>query len=248
MDNFKKLIKEALTPDFLKESVVEASKGDEELKKLKDQAKKFDKKDIRYKEIQKKIYDLETDKSYGLSGSKAAKKFDIKEYLKKGKLYKTKLILKEWVGGELEKRNEPLYDELVPGQGASDYVEGEMIRAINRIIYRFYNDGDRFWEDYGTETAGPAHAYLVNSDRIPQEIRSKLESIFDGTVQKWDDKVYEAAIRKAMDVVISYVESKEGNYAEHNEDLFDYDAEYDYEEDEEDEYDYYDEDDDEDEY
>jgi len=72
---FKKLIKEALTPSFLKESVNEASKGDEELKKLKDQAKKFDKKDIRYKEIQKKIYDLETDKAYGLPGSKAAKKF-----------------------------------------------------------------------------------------------------------------------------------------------------------------------------
>ena len=232
------------------ESVNEASKGDEELKKLKDQAKKFDKKDIRYKEIQKKIYDLETDKAYGLPGSKAAKRFDVKEYLKKGTLYKTKLILKEWVGGELEKRNEPLYDELVPGQGASDYVEGEMIRAINRIIYRFYNDGDKFWDDYGTETAGPAHSYLINSDRIPQEIRSKLESIFDGIVHVYEDEAYTAAVKKALGVVLDYVESKEGNYTEHGEDLFDYDAEYDYEEEDDEDYtyDYDDEEEEDDEY
>jgi len=172
------------------------------------------------------------------------KDFNVKEYLKKGTLYKTKLILKEWVGGELEKRNEPLYDELVPGQGASDYVEGEMMRAINRIIYRFYNDGDKFWEDYGTETAGPAHSYLINSDRIPQEIRSKLESIFDEIVHVYEDEAYTVAVKKALGVVLDYVESKEGNYTEHGEDLFDYDAEYEYEE-EEDEYDY---DDDEDEY
>ncbi len=176
------------------------------------------------------------------------KDFNVKEYLKKGTLYKTKLILKEWVGGELEKRNEPLYDELVPGQGASDYVEGEMMRAINRIIYRFYDDGDKFWEDYGTETAGPAHSYLINSDRIPQEIRSKLESIFDEIVHVYEDEAYTAAVKKALGVVLDYVESKEGNYTEHGEDLFDYDAEYDAEyeyEEEEDEYDY---DDDEDEY
>ena len=174
------------------------------------------------------------------------KDFNVKEYLQKGTLYKTKLILKEWVGGELEKRNEPLYDELVPGQGASDYVEGEMIRAINRIIYRFYNDGDKFWEDYGTETAGPAHAYLTSSDRIPNEIRSKLESIFDEIVHVPEDEAYTVAVKKALGVVLDYVESKEGNYTEHGEDLFDYDAEYDYEEEDEDyTYDYDDEDEDE---
>ena len=178
------------------------------------------------------------------------KDFNVKEYLQKGTLYKTKLILKEWVGGELEKRNEPLYDELVPGQGASDYVEGEMIRAINRIIYRFYNDGDKFWDDYGTETAGPAHSYLINSDRIPQEIRSKLESIFDEIVHVPEDEAYTVAVKKALGVVLDYVESKEGNYTEHGEDLFDYDAEYDYEEEDDEDYtyDYDDEEEEDDEY
>ena len=64
--------------------------------------------------------------------------------------------VKEFVGGKLEKRSNVLFDKLVPGSGASDTVEGEMIRAINRLIYRFYNDGDFFYQGYGAETAGPA--------------------------------------------------------------------------------------------
>ena len=48
--------------------------------------------------------------------------------------------INEFVGKELEDRNEPLYDKLVPGQGDAETVEGEMLRAINRIIYRYYND------------------------------------------------------------------------------------------------------------
>jgi hypothetical protein len=60
----------------LGQRVSEASKGDEELEQLKKEAEKYNPKDIRYKEIQKKIYDLEYEKSYGLPGSKAAKKFD----------------------------------------------------------------------------------------------------------------------------------------------------------------------------
>ena len=43
--------------------------------------------------------------------------------------------LKEFVGKELEDRNEPLYGELVPGAGKADTVQGEMLRAINRIVY-----------------------------------------------------------------------------------------------------------------
>ena len=59
------------------------------------------------------------------------------EYLKKFKNFlNEETQLNEFVGGALEKRNNVLYDELVPGSGNSDFIEGEMLRAINRIIYR----------------------------------------------------------------------------------------------------------------
>ena len=72
-----------------------------------------------------------------------------------------------------------LYEKLVPGQGNADTIEGEMLRAINRIIYRYYNDGDEYYTGYGTETAGPAHSFLINATDIPLEIQSTLKSIFN---------------------------------------------------------------------
>lgn len=36
-----------------------------------------------------------------------------------------------------------LYQSLVPDFGESKYLEGELLRAVQRIKYRYYNDGDR---------------------------------------------------------------------------------------------------------
>ena len=52
------------------------------------------------------------------------------------------------------------------------------MRAINRLVYRWYNDGDKFWQGYGAETAGPAHSFLTNSNQIPFELQTTLESTF----------------------------------------------------------------------
>ena len=139
--------------------------------------------------------------------------------------------LKEFIGGDLEKRNESLYDKLVPGMGKADTQEGEMLRAINRIIYRYYNDGDEYFRGYGTETAGPAHSFLVNANT---GVRSAMEKIFgDGTN-------YEETIEDALEHILSHIEAKQGKYTPNTEDMFSYEAEFEDEEDYED--DYYDED------
>ncbi len=51
------------------------SKGDDEIASLEKEASKYKKDDVRYKELQKKIGDLKSDKEYALPGSKAAEKF-----------------------------------------------------------------------------------------------------------------------------------------------------------------------------
>jgi len=51
------------------------SKGDKEIEALEKEASKYSKNDVRYKELQKKIGDLKSDKEYAQPGSKAAKKF-----------------------------------------------------------------------------------------------------------------------------------------------------------------------------
>ena len=140
--------------------------------------------------------------------------------------------LNEFVGGALEKRNNVLYDKLVPGQGNSDFIEGEMLRAINRIIYRFYNDGDFFYKGYGAETAGPAHSFLINSREIPFEIQMTLQSIFNKIMKSSypadgsEDQIYERGIKMALEQILDYIEGKAGNYTESNEDMFNYESEY----------------------
>ena len=156
--------------------------------------------------------------------------------------------IKEWVGGELEKRSNDYFEKLVPGQGNADTIEGELLRAINRIIYRYYNDGDFYYKGYGTETAGPAHSFLINSTDIPLEIQSTLKSIFSKIMSSSGDeeKTYERLTEFALEKILDHIDSKDGNYTQSNEDMLKYDSEF---EDEDDEYedDYFDEDEDDDE-
>jgi hypothetical protein len=144
--------------------------------------------------------------------------------------------LKEFVGGELEKRNQVLYDELVPGMGKADTQEGEMLRAINRIVYRYYNDGDEYMRGYGTETAGPAHSFLINANT---GVRSAMQKIFSTGTD------YEETIEDALEHIVSHIEAKQGKYTPNSEDMFSYKAEFEDDEDYDDEYedDYYDEED-----
>jgi hypothetical protein len=151
-------------------------------------------------------------------------------------------LMNEFVGGTLEKRNQKLFDKLVPGSGASETVEGELMRAINRLVYRWYNDGDKFWQGYGAETAGPAHSFLINSNAIPFDIQSTLTSILNKSVGTGDEG-YERLIKFALEQILDYIEGKNGEYTKSDEDMFDYESEY--EDEEEDDFDdYYDEEDD----
>jgi len=167
--------------------------------------------------------------------------FDLKKYLAEGRL------LKEFVGGTLEKRNNVLFGKLVPGSGAAETVEGELMRAINRLVYRWYNDGDYFYKGYGAETAGPAHSFLTNSNQIPFELQTTLESTFNKAMNADEDE-YERLIKFALEKVVDHVEATpEDEYTKLDKEMFDFESEFedeeDYEDDYDDYYDYYDDDD-----
>ena len=165
------------------------------------------------------------------------KDFDLRKYLAEGRL------LKEFIKKELEDRNKPLYAKLVPRSDKAETLEGEMLRAINRIIYRYFNSGDKYYEGYGTETAGPAHSFLVNA-RHPQ--RSAMNQLFKEFVS---DAEYERILNDVLDVILDHIESRQGKYTKNTlGDIFDYDPEFEDMEEEEDPYDYYDEEEDDDYY
>jgi len=157
--------------------------------------------------------------------------FDYKKFLKEERL-------KEHVSKNLEKLNSKYFDELIPSQGKCDTLEGEMLRAINRIIYRYYNDGDIFYRGYGIETAGPAESFLTGSSEIPQNLRSQFEQLLDPNqfTNEYEEggKEYEHNIEEVLNIILTYIQSKEGNYTPNSEDMLDFDPNF--EDDEEDEY------------
>ena len=60
-----------------------------------------------------------------------------------------------------EERLSKLFKELVPDMGKAESLAGELVRAINRIGYRFCNDGDMVNIAYGKETCNPPARFLI---------------------------------------------------------------------------------------
>ena len=144
----------------------------------------------------------------------------------------------------IEEAFEVHFQELVPNSGPAGTVEGEVVRALMKIAYRDYNDGDKFWRGYGTETAGPAAAFLTSNECPVQE---ELKPILRSAVGNLDDSYYTNVLHQAMEVVNNHIDKLEGNLTPNTEslDMLNYESEYMDEEEEEDDDDYYD---DEDEY
>lgn len=134
-----------------------------------------------------------------------------------------------------EERINTLFEELVPASGKAATVAGEIIRAISRIGYRNYNDGDHLGVGYGRETCNPAGRYLAAKcdDRIARLVRAIWG--------EENDDYYDTGLAELEDAIIEYLEKHpELKEAENTEDMFDYwdkDEDVDTYDDEDDEWD-----------
>ena len=124
---------------------------------------------------------------------------------------------------------EDYFNELVPPSGKAGTVNGEIVRAANRIGYRWYNDGDKFFEGYGTETAGPAMAFLVKHGEIDGQIQDAFRRMERAVVGTNSDKQYEKFLEALFKYAVRHVEMIPNSKT--NADLFDYDSDYEDEED-----------------
>ena len=104
-----------------------------------------------------------------------------------------------------EERISELFDELVPMSGKADSLAGELVRAISRIEYRFFNDGDLVNLGYGKKTCNPAARFLIAKGN---------HEISDLTVAIWEI-VSEDAYEKVLDTL----EGAVADYVEQNPDL-----------------------------
>lgn len=104
---------------------------------------------------------------------------------------------------------EVLFDALVPSEGKADTVAGELVRALMRLLYRDYNDGDKFYEGYGIETCGSSAEYLYDNG-----FDVELQDIVDTLP---DDDLYTNSLNKLADKLIERILSEPELIAEPNE-------------------------------
>lgn len=153
------------------------------------------------------------------------------------KITRKKLVqlIKESIDKSVVNDLESLFKKLVPSSGKADTVEGEMVRAIMRVWYRYENDGDFFWRGYGKETALGSVKYLTSPD-MPREIRTQLVGIFNEmkretipllkTADKWggfkeqfdENDPYLIGLNDAAKVIVQYVKRKGNNLTSNDKD------------------------------
>lgn len=182
----------------------------------------------------KELYDSNPGK-YDNDDICLVKEFHIEEKLSESKLTEAPMDVKDYAArlrarkaeknrNPLEKINSQLdpdmsitdqlqvyFDELVPAQGKADTVAGELVRAMMRILYRDYNDGDLFYSGYGKETCGGSVVYLM--DKVED-----LERPFSNIVEnQYEDQYYTTELEDAAYILIEYLNNHPELFTQKNE-------------------------------
>lgn len=109
-------------------------------------------------------------------------------------------------GLEADKTPSDILDDVfsivVPREGKADTVAGEIVRAMMHVLYRMFNDGDKFYEGYGLETVAPSVAYLM--DTIPA-VDDRVRNMFEDLWKYDSDDAYEKAIESMTTDCLEYI-------------------------------------------
>ena len=119
---------------------------------------------------------------------------------------------------EIDNFYEELCDKYVPASGQAKTVGGEIVRAVSRIHYRFYNDGDFAGYGYGIETVGSACSYLsdVLCDDV-DDIDKLLDNLTSITPKEHHKKEYTNALYALEKEIASYLKEHPEVFEEENE-------------------------------
>lgn len=89
-----------------------------------------------------------------------------------------------------QKKFDTLFSQFVPRSGSCTTLGGEVLRAVGKIGYRFYNDGDMSREEYGKETVNYAVRFLVNVCKTLAEQGQRLPRFENATTALYERQPY----------------------------------------------------------
>ena len=118
---------------------------------------------------------------------------------------------------ELDQRFHEYFERLVPAEGKAPSEAGEIVRAVTRIAYRNWNDGDHIGVDYGNETCNAAARYL--QAHTDSDTRSVIDDMWGMT----SDKLYDVAVATLQQCVLAFLQQHpELEQKANEEDMWDY--------------------------
>lgn len=118
---------------------------------------------------------------------------------------------------ELDPRMEELYERLVPSSGSTETVGGEVVRAFNRLGYRFLNDGDHVGIRGGNDTCNCAARFIY--EKVPP-----ASEVIENLWGEEQETAYSDYLEELQNIVLWYLaeDGREEMERENTEDLFDY--------------------------
>ena len=99
--------------------------------------------------------------------------------------------------GKYQKAYDILWDELVPKIGRANTEMGELLRRLARVYYRYYNDGDTYYQMCDDEYDDPMMEYFNDQAGVPEEQAKKVHDILSSC---WG--TYESCLESAVDYVL----------------------------------------------
>lgn len=125
---------------------------------------------------------------------------------------------------------EPL-SEYMPDRGKADTIGGEMTRAVERIAYRWFNDGDNvgsfdMYDDYDIPSVTFAAAYIIDEYSSFGSLGRKLKQVVEELVYNdYTDPDYERGIVRLCQVARDIFDTSPEIFSKRNSDnMFDHDV------------------------
>lgn len=125
---------------------------------------------------------------------------------------------------------EPL-SEYMPDRGKADTIGGEMTRAVERIAYRWFNDGDNvgsfdMYDDYDIPSVTFAAAYILDEYSSFGSLGRKLKQVVEELVYNdYTTPEYERGIVRLCQVARDIFDKSPEIFSKRNSDnMFDHDV------------------------
>lgn len=124
---------------------------------------------------------------------------------------------------KVESRLSELFNQLVPAKGHCKTVAGEIVRACNRMVYRWFNDGDMVGTGYGNITVNPACRFLADKCS-PFGVSCNIFDMLPGGCPLYvHEDEYNAVLFQDMERIIKMLDEHPELFSKDNtEDMLDY--------------------------